>query len=131
MRARSTSAHAMPALVPAAALVLAGCSGDNAFCTGYADAGGTLATPGIFQVAMSPEDTIDDIASRIEALEAVSPPEDIAADWQTLHDLYAEVVTIAEQTPDGGVVAGPRIFEIVDELDAPGDSVRNYLDATC
>jgi hypothetical protein len=131
VHARSTPALAMPALALTAALALAGCSGQDEFCTAYDDAGGTLATPGIFQVAMPPEDTIDLMTSRIEILEAVSPPDEIAEDWQTLHDLYTEVVTISEQIPDAGVVPEPRIFEIIDELDAPSTSVTNYLDATC
>ncbi|GIG20643.1 hypothetical protein Cch01nite_13670 [Cellulomonas chitinilytica] len=153
MRTRPTPALAASALTLAAGLVLAGCSrSDDApesaattppaatekvegsggdFCAAYDEAGGTLATLGPFQVAMPPEETLADLGPRIEVLEAVSPPDDIAAEWQTLHDLYTEAVTIAEQTPDDGVVAGPRIFEIVEELDAPGSTVLDYLTTTC
>ncbi len=101
------------------------------FCEQYADAGGTLATPGLFQVGMPPENTIDDLSQRVAALEGATPPDDIAAQWQTLHDLYTEAIGIAEQTPADGAVVDPRVFEIVDELDAPSEAVRDYLDANC
>jgi hypothetical protein len=156
MRSGPNPALAVPALVLVAGLVLSGCSssgsapestqttatttagdaegsggGEGDFCAAYDAAGGTLATFGLFQVALPAEETVDDLTSRVEILDSVTPPDETAADWQTIHDLYAEALTIAQQTPEGTPVVEPRIFEIVDELGEPSSNVRDYLDATC
>jgi hypothetical protein len=155
-RTRPTRALALPALLLLAGVAVAGCSDQDAtapevgadapaatdeaaepeadagdFCTAYDDAGGTLATPGTFQVGMPAEQTIADLSSRLEVLDAATPPDDIAADWQTLHDLYAEVVTIAEQVPAEEPVVDPRVLEIAGDLREPGTAVRNHLDENC
>jgi len=101
------------------------------FCQEYEDAGGTLATPGIFQVAMPADTTIADLSSRVEIFDATTPPADIATEWTQVRDLYAETVDIAETIPDNGAVANTRIFEIVKEIDAPATTIRDYLDANC
>ncbi|SDQ32070.1 hypothetical protein SAMN04488565_2147 [Leucobacter chromiiresistens] len=129
-RARLT---ALGALFTAAPLTLTASSGGAAgsFCDEYDAAGGTLATPGLFQVGMPAETTAADLAERMRVLDAATPPEDIAAPWADLRDLYDEALGLAEAAPAGGVVSDPRIFEIVEELDAPASAVREYLDAHC
>lgn len=101
------------------------------FCEQYDAAGGTLATPGLFQVAMPADTTIADLTSRVSIFDAATPPADIATEWTEVRDLYAEAVTIAEGIPDNGPVADPRIFEIVKELDEPATTIRDYLDTHC
>jgi hypothetical protein len=114
---------------PAASGAPAASGGD--FCQQYEDAGGTLATPGIFQVGMPADTTIADLSSRVEIFDAATPPADIATEWTQVRDLYAETVDIAETIPDNGAVVDPRIFETVKEIDAPATTIRDYLDANC
>lgn len=104
-------------------------SGD--FCGDYSAAGGTLATPSNFQVGLPAQQTISDLSARVAVLDAATPPDEIATQWQTLHDLYTETITIAEQVPADEVVVDPRVFEIVKEISDPGKQVRDYLDAEC
>lgn len=106
-------------------------SSGGGFCEQYDAAGGTLATPGLFQVAMPADTTISDLSSRVSIFDAATPPSDIATEWTEVRDLYAEAVTIAEGIPDNGPVADPRIFEIVKELDEPTTTIRDYLDTNC
>lgn len=101
------------------------------FCTAYADAGGTLATPGTFQVGMPAGQTVTDLSGRIDVLDAVTPPDDIAADWQSLHDLYSEALAIAEEVPAEEAVVDPRVLEIAGDLREPGTAVRTHLDEKC
>ncbi|WP_153002122.1 hypothetical protein [Leucobacter chromiiresistens] len=129
-RARFT---ALGALVIVASLTLTACSGGatGSFCDEYDAAGGTLATPGLFQVGMPADSTVADLTERIRVLDAATPPEDIAEAWTELRGLYDEALGLAAAAPDGGVVTDPRVFEIVEELDAPATTVREYLDAHC
>lgn len=101
------------------------------FCQEYSDAGGTLATPGLYQVGMPASATISDLSQRVEIFDATTPPDEIATEWTELRDLYQESIDIAETIPDDGAVIGPRIFEIVKEIDAPAGTIRDHLDANC
>lgn len=107
-----------------------GASKDD-FCQQYSDAGGTLATPGLFQVAMPAQQTISDLTQRVSVLNATTPPDEISPQWESLQRLYTEVIGIAEKTPNNGSVVNPRVFEIAKELRDPGSDIRDYLDANC
>lgn len=129
MHARARTALALT--VPLVAAGLTGCAGSDEFCTGWKDAGGTLATVGPFQVGLSPAATTADIESRLAVMDAVAPPEDVAQEWAQVHDLYTEVVEIARSTADDSVVVDPRALEIVGELGEPADVVSAHVAERC
>lgn len=106
-------------------------AGGGDFCADYEAAGGTLATPGPFQVGMTREMTVADLAPRVAVFDGVTPPDEIATQWQTLQGLYTEALTTAEGTAEGAVVADPRVFDLLKELKEPAADVRDYLDASC
>jgi hypothetical protein len=106
-------------------------SDSSTFCTDYSDVGGTLATPSNFQIGLPAEQTIADLSERIAVFDAVTAPDEIATEWQTTRDLYAESVEIAEQTTPSEPVMDSRVIEIIGELDEPTGVIRDYLDAEC
>ncbi len=106
-------------------------AGGGDFCADYEAAGGTLATPGLFQVGMPRDATVADLTARVAVFDGVTPPDEVATQWQTLQGLYSEALAAAEGTAEGSVVADPRVFEIVKEISEPASAVRDYLDASC
>jgi hypothetical protein len=117
-------------VAPSGAPKAHGGSGDD-FCQRYSEAGGTLATPGAFQVGMPAQQTVGDLTQRVAVLEAATPPDEIATQWETLRGRYTEVIGLAEKVPNNGSLVDPRVFEIVNEIGAPSAEIRDYLDANC
>jgi len=119
MRARMLAAGLAAALaVPA----LAACSssGADAFCSDIEAAGGSGATMGTLQFWLPKAQLHPQLEQRIAIYESVTPPDDIADDWQAVHDQYVELEAAVAELPADGLIDNELIVSTNELSDATG-----------
>ena len=119
MRARIVAAGLVAALaVPALAACSAG--GADAFCSDIEAAGGSGVDLGTLQFWLPKAQLQPDLQHRISLFESVTPPDDLADDWQAVHDQYVELEAAVAELPADGLIGNDLIVSTNELGDATG-----------
>lgn len=109
-----------------------GSGGDaSSFCDDFKEAGGTLATVGIYQTGLPKESAESDLGNRARIMNAVTPPDEIAEAWQAWLTHYEAVLDVAAETEPGMAVFDPELNTEALNLNEEHPEISDYLNDHC
>ncbi|MEO8261677.1 MAG: hypothetical protein ABI566_03830 [Pseudolysinimonas sp.] len=79
------------------------------FCAEFEANGGTGATIGPLQTWLVKEDLLPDVQGRVDAMGDITPPADIATEWDIMKTYYVDLLAAVEALPAGGHLSGEGI----------------------
>jgi len=128
-----------------AAVSLAGCSAPAAetttpeaeapatssdFCAEFEAAGGTGASFGSVPLYTPKEDLVAGLEDAVTVL-AVTPPDEVATEWNALKAFYEKALADANKLDDGQTLGDPALLEESGELTDEVDTLTDYFFDTC
>lgn len=100
-------------------------------CADFRAAGGNLATIGLYQWGMPKESLASDLTGRLEVMNEVTPPEEIAEAWSAWSDHYEAALEVVSEAEAGESVFDPELNSEMTELGDESAQIRDYLGENC
>jgi len=105
--AGSSSTSASPPTTQSSASPEAAGSADDAFCTGFEENGGSLASIGVPPVFYPKEQLVSYAQETLAVMKGLTPPQPIAAAWTTYQQFQTRLLAAAQALDAGQRLGGP------------------------